>query len=282
MTLWEAAVLGVIQGLTEFLPISSTAHLLVARQWMGHANPEDEFTVIIQLGTLLSVLWYFSSDIVQLTRRFFIDFFHFRRPTTAESELGWLIILGTIPVVVVGGLFRQFLKQHFYHLTALAWVALIFALIMAACEWWYARRQQKGVSLWTESSLKWWQSLWIGCWQALALMPGASRSGVTICGGLLLGMHRGSAARFSFLLSLPSIFAAGVKEIYEARHSLIASEASITSLVLGTAVSAFVGYLSIAFLLNFLKKRSMMVFVIYRLILGATLLVLLSQGWVRG
>jgi undecaprenyl-diphosphatase len=282
MPIWEAILLGVIQGLTEFLPISSTAHLLVARQLLGHEHPEDAYTTVIQLGTLVAVLWYFRQDILSLTKAVLVDFKTLRFCSSPESRMAWLIVLGTIPVVVIGLKGKSMLRENFYNLKAMAIVAIVFALLMALAEWWTKRRQQ----LRQESDVTWKDAIWVGLWQALALMPGASRSGTTITAGLFAGLDRAAAARFSFLLSLPSIFAAGVKELYdeykklkvpeEAAQSLYSqSTDNLLSLAIGLIVSGVVGYFAIAWLLSFLKRYSTNVFIVYRLLLGTAILVYL-------
>lgn len=280
MQLWEAALLGVVQGLTEFLPISSTAHLLVARQALGHEHPEDAFTTVIQLGTLVAVLWYFRADIRALTRGVVGDWKARRLASTPESRMAWLIVLGTVPAVVVGGLWKDWLKATFYNLTAMAWVAIVFALLMAAAEWWARARRNVASPGKTENDVGWATALWVGLWQALALMPGASRSGTTITAGLFAGLSRPAAARFSFLLSLPSILAAGIKELYDERSKFLGADAA--PLAVGLVVSAVVGYLAIAWLLHFLKRYSTAVFVAYRLVLGAAILALIAAGVLSG
>lgn len=280
MHLWEAALLGVVQGLTEFLPISSTAHLLAVRQALGHANPEDAFTTVIQLGTLVAVLWYFRTDILALSRAVVGDWKARRIASTPESRMAWLIVLGTVPAVVVGGLWKGWLKATFYNLTAMAWVAIVFALLMALAEVWARARRNVANPGKSETEVGWATAVWVGLWQALALMPGASRSGTTITAGLFAGLSRPAAARFSFLLSLPSVFAAGVKELYDERSKLFGEE--VAPLAVGLAVSAVVGYLAIAWLLHFLKRYSTAVFVVYRLVLGAAILGLIAAGTLRG
>jgi undecaprenyl-diphosphatase len=278
MSLWEAALLGVIQGLTEFLPISSTAHLLVARQLLGHPNPEDAFTVVIQLGTLAAVFAYFREDVPRLLGGLLADARARRPGSTPDARQAWLIVLGTVPVVLVGFFFKDWLKKTFFNPTAIAVVAIVFALLMAAAEWWAARRSRRGLAPRDESEITWRDALWVGLFQALALMPGGSRSGTTITAGLFAGLARPAAARFSFLLSLPAILGAGLKEMYDERHRLFASGDDVAALVVGLLVSAVVGYLSIALLLNFLKRYSTAAFVIYRLLLGVTILGLLAIG----
>jgi undecaprenyl-diphosphatase len=286
MSLWEAIVLGVVQGLTEFLPISSTAHLLAVRAMLGHEHPEDAFTVVIQLGTLVAVFAYFRADVVRLVRGLAADVRNLRFGSNPDGREAWLILLGTIPAVVVGALFNKQLKQHFFNLPAVAGVATVFALLLAAADWWAARRASPRA----ESSIGWRDALWVGLWQACALMPGASRSGTTITGGLFAGLNRTAAARFSFLLSLPVILAAGVKELYDeykklqspdGSPSLFASGDDIAALVVGTVVSAVVGYLAIDWLLGYLKGHTTTLFVLYRLILGAVLFGLILAGVIR-
>jgi len=289
MPLWQAIVLGVVQGLTEFLPISSTAHLLVVRSLLGHAHPEDAFTVVIQLGTLIAVFIYFRADVARLFAGLGDDLRARRIASTADSRLGWLIVLGTFPAVVVGFVFKERLKETFFNLRSIAVVSIVFALLMLLAEWWAHRRIRRGRTPRAESEIGWLDALWVGAWQACALMPGGSRSGTTISGGLLAGFARTAAARFSFLLSLPVMLGAGLKELYDEYKlfrsptagqppSLFASGDEFTALVVGTMVAAVVGYLSIAFLLNFLKRYSMAVFVGYRLLMGGVILALLAAS----
>ena len=285
MTTFEAVVLGVVQGLTEFLPISSTAHLLVARQLMGHEQPEDAFTTVIQLGTLLAVLWYFRADVIALTRAVLGDVRARRLGSSPESRLAWLIVLGTIPAVLAGGLLKKWLKERFFNLPSLAVVSIVFALLMALAEVWYRRREAARHEPRVVADVSWLDALWVGAWQALALMPGASRSGTTITAGLFAGLSRWAAARFSFLLSLPIVFAAGMKELYDEYRklqvpdgspSLFASGDDLVNLAIGLVVSAVVGYLSIAWLLGYLRSHTTGLFVVYRVVLGVALLALLA------
>lgn len=277
MTVGEAILLGVVQGLTEFLPISSTAHLVIARQLLGHETPEDAFTTVIQLGTLVAVFVYFRADIVKMVRAVVADLRWFPIASSPESRLAWLIVLGSIPAGVAGLTLKKRLKENFYNLQAIAWVAIVFALLMLAAEVW-ARRRAKARPPRTEGQVTWRDAVWVGLWQALALMPGASRSGTTITGGLFAGLDRAAAARFSFLLSLPTILAAGLKELYDERKQLLGSTDQAVPLVVGLVVSGVVGYLSIAWLLGFLKRYTTTAFVAYRLVLGATILGLLAAG----
>lgn len=289
MPVWQAIILGVIQGLTEFLPISSTAHLVVARQLMGHEHPEDAFTMVIQLGTLAAVYFYFRHEVINIILGFLTDLRNFRIGSTPGGRLAWLMIIATLPVVAVGLLFHHWLKQTFFNLYSIGIVAIAFALLLGAAEWWAHRRARLRKPGRTELSLTWLDALWIGVWQAFAAMPGGSRSGTTITGGLFDGLTRTAAARFSFLLSLLSVLGAGLKELYgeykKIKHpdpdgapSLFQSGDELTSLVVGTVVSGVVGYFVIKSLLRFLQKYSTDVFIVYRIVFGVTILSLLATG----
>ena len=279
MSVWEAVLLGAVQGLTEFLPISSTAHLVVARQLLGHANPDDAFTTVIQLGTLVAVFAYFRADVAALVRGVWIDLRAMRIGSTPEGRMAWRIVLGSIPAGLAGLLLKDWLKATFFNVRSIAWVAIVFALLMAMAEWWARRRERHGATPRDDGGVTWADALWIGAWQALALMPGGSRSGTTITAGLFAGLSRPAAARFSFLLSLPIILAAGAKEFWDERAALTASAADATALVVGLVTAAVVGYAAIAWLLHFLKRYSTAVFVVYRIILGVAILAMLAAGW---
>ncbi|MCS6863729.1 MAG: undecaprenyl-diphosphatase UppP [Gemmataceae bacterium] len=290
MPIWQAVLLGVIQGLTEFLPISSTAHLLVARGLLGHPYPEDAFTVVIQLGTLVAVFVYFRPDLIRLVHGLGSDLRQGRFATNADSRLAWLIALGTLPAIATGYFLKTWLKENFFQPRPIAVVAIVFALLMAAAEGWAKYRTRRGYRRRGEDDIRWFDALWIGLWQALALMPGGSRSGTTITGGLWAGLARPAAARFSFLLSLPTILGAGLKELYDEYQklhapqpgeatSLFASGDDLVALIVGTVVSAVVGYYAIAFLMNYLQRYSMAVFVLYRIGLGLVIFALVAEGW---
>ncbi len=293
MELWQAVVLGVVQGVTEFLPISSTAHLVAVREAMGHPDTKDAFTTVVQLGTLVAVFVYFRGDIAHMLRALRGDWRVKRFGSSLDSRLAWLIALGTLPVVVIGLAFGRTIKDRFYDLPTMGVVAILFALLMLASEVWHRiRKQDHHRSDIGEERIDWRVALWIGMWQALALMPGASRSGTTLTAALFAGMSRSAGARFSFLLSLPSILGAGLKDLYdeykllkeptrEARASLFASADEMTALAVGTLVSAVVGYFAIAWLLNFLRKYDTNVFAAYRLILGGLIVGLFLAGKLR-
>jgi undecaprenyl-diphosphatase len=256
MTLWQAILLGVVQGLTEWLPISSTAHLAIVPRLLGWPNPDLAFKAVIQLGTLFAVLWYFRGDILQIVRD----------TLTGKSALGWMIVAGTIPVAALGLLFRSQIKSMNSSLHVMAAAMIGIGLVLACAEWLERRRQR----LRTMGNVNWLDAVVVGCAQAVALVPGSSRSGCTIAGGLFRGLSRETAARFSFLLSLPAVLAAG---LFELKDVQLAGN-GLLNVVVGTIVSAVVGYASIVFLLSYLRRHTMWVFIIYRFVVGAILLAL--------
>jgi undecaprenyl-diphosphatase len=280
MSLWEAVLLGVIQGLTEFLPVSSTAHLLVARQLMGHKTPNDAFTTAIQLGTLVAVFVYFREDVIRLVRAFVADIRSRKLGSTSDARMVWKIVLGTIPAVAVATAFKSYIKGPLYTLPVIAGAAILFSLLLLAAEMRAKWRANRGVPGRPEESITWTDALFIGMFQALALVPGASRSGTTITAGLFAGLSRPAAARFSFLLSLPVILAAGLKEMYDDRDELFHTGSDVLHLVVGAGVAGVVGYWSIAWLLGFLKRHPTYVFVVYRLFLAAAIFAMLAAGWI--
>ncbi|HEX5731395.1 MAG TPA: undecaprenyl-diphosphate phosphatase [Blastocatellia bacterium] len=283
MSIWQAILLGLIQGLTEFIPISSTAHLTIAGNLMGlinHEKPQEwtAFIAVIQLGTLLAVIAYFWSDIIKIIRGFVsanLALLAKRKvdeKTKSYNLLGWLIIIGTLPIAVVGLAFKDVIEGS---LTKNLWViagSLIgLALILTVAE--VTGRQERDMD-----RLKMKDALAVGFAQVFALIPGSSRSGTTITGGLFAGLTREAAARFSFLLSIPAIGASGLLELPKA---LEAVSADWPALAVATIVSAVSGYLSIAFLLKFLQRHTTYAFVGYRIALGVFLIVLLVTGRIQ-
>ena len=289
MTILQAIILGIVQGLTEFIPISSTAHLVFASRLVGLYNGVDaalkaEQTTatiaVIQLGTLLAVLVYFARDIINITRAFVRDHLALlsgRRRTNGSVQLshdawlGWLVILGSIPVAVVGLLFKHQIEGTFTkNLWVIATMMIVVAILLALAEL-VGKRQRSMEQLGISDAVA------MGCAQVLALIPGSSRSGSTIMGGLFAGLTRETAARFSFLLSIPAIAASGVLELKEAMHKLPAG--TRLPLIVATIVSGVVGYISIWFLLRFLRTHSTGVFIVYRLLVGSAILVALIGGY---
>jgi len=283
----QAIILGIVQGLTEFIPISSTAHLVFASRltnlYEGHPEQITATIAVLQLGTLLAVFVYFAPDILSITAAFVRDHWnlltrkrkvrfsgtHGIRPIwlSEEAWLGWLIILGSIPIGVVGLVFKEEIEGAFTkNLWIIAVMLITVAILLAIAE--AVGTQRKEIK---DFGLV--DAITVGFAQVLALLPGASRSGSTIMGGLFAGQKREAAARFSFLLSIPAITASGLLQLKEAVSLL--PPTSFAPLLVGTLVSAIVGYLSIWFLLSFLRKRSTAIFIIYRLVLGVAILILL-------
>ena len=275
MTPFEAVILGIIQGLTEFIPISSTAHLKVIPVLLGWKEPGAAFTAVIQIGTWVASVIYFWGDIVRLTRGFVLGLYQRKPLLTAESRLAWLIIVGTIPIVLAGLLLEKHIKGPLRSLYVIAFAAIGFAILLLAAEWFMRRRREPGKGLYQVDLV---ETLAVGLAQTLALIPGASRSGVTITAGLFAGLSRETAARFSFLLSLPAVLGAGLYQLYKERDTLLSGQEAVINLAIATVVSGVVGYASIAFLLGYLRRNTTMVFIVYRIALGLTLFALLYRG----
>ena len=278
MSILEAIVLGIIQGLTEFLPISSTAHLRILPALFGWNDPGAAFTAVIQIGTLVAVLYYFYADILRIATATVQNTLQGKPFENFDSRMGYMMILATVPIVISGLLLKTYIETSFRSLYVIAFTLIALALLLMLAEFFVKVRLEKGEPQKELADLSWLEAIVVGLAQCVALIPGASRSGVTITGGLFLGMTRETAARFSFLLSLPSIFAAGIFQLIKARDALFATTDSILTLAIATVVSGVVGYYSIAFLLNYLKKNSTYLFIAYRIALGLLLLVLLFNG----
>ena len=272
MGLLRAAVLGLVQGITEFLPISSTAHLRITPELFGWQDPGAAFDAIIQLGTVAAVLVYFRRDIVQLFLAW-VEGLRRREPFgTTESRLAWFVLVGTLPVVVFGFAFKHAIETSLRSLYVVAASMIVLALVLAAAEWTAKHSRRLEDMNWTDGWV-------IGFWQALALIPGSSRSGTTLTGGLWRGLRREDAARYSFLLSIPATTAAGLFELRHLRHA--STPFTGGELVVAAAVAFVSGMLAIGGLLRYLRTRTTFVFVVYRLCLGALLLLLLHAGRLR-
>jgi undecaprenyl-diphosphatase len=265
----EAIVLGLVQGLTEFLPISSTAHLRIVPELLGWGDPGAAFSAVIQLGTVAAVLIYFRRDLWSLTAAALRSLKNRHPLETTESRLAWFVILGTIPIGAAGLLFKDVIETRLRSLYVISGSLMALAVVL-----WIVERTASHRRTLEEMTVR--DGLYIGLWQCLALVPGASRSGTTITGGLSLGLRREDAARYSFLLSIPATTLAGV---FELKHLLEAADRpSTAALVTGTAVAFASGMAAIAGLLRYLRTRTMAVFVVYRLLLGGALLALLWAG----
>jgi undecaprenyl-diphosphatase len=280
MSILEAIILGLIQGLTEFIPVSSTAHLTLAGKWMNLVDPQhpDQWTAfiaVIQLGTLIAVIVYFWNDIIKIVSGFIsanLERFTGRTADKSENEyasLGWLIIIGTLPVAIVGLLFRHQIEGMLTKdLRIIAGSLIGLAILLTLAE--IVSKQRKDMK-----DIRIPDAIIVGAAQVLALIPGSSRSGTTITGGLFSGLKRETAARFSFLLSIPAVAASGLLELPKALHSINTGWAAIA---IATVVSGVSGYASIAFLLKYLQRHTTYVFVIYRIALGLVLIWLLVSG----
>jgi undecaprenyl-diphosphatase len=277
----EAIVLGIVQGLTEFLPISSTGHLTLAGKLMNlisenHPEQWTSFIAVIQLGTLLAVLVYFWKDLINVTKDFVHD--NLIKPVkyseqNINSKLGWLIIIGTIPVVIIGLAFKDAIEGALTkNLFVIATSLIVLALILALAE--KIAKFRKGVE-----DITILDSIIIGIAQALSLIPGSSRSGTTITAGLFVGLNREAAARFSFLLSVPAVLASGALQLYEALKFIDPTMA--VNIIVSTIVSGISGYLAIDFLLKYLKKNTTFIFVFYRIALGIFILILLFNNIIQ-
>lgn len=274
MNLLVAIVLGLIQGLTEFIPISSTAHLTIFGELFGtidHSHPEQwtAFIAIIQLGTLFSVLWYFRREVYEIPTAFLRENLGKNRLAfshqSLNSRLGWFVIVGSLPIMTIGLALKKIIEGDFTKsLTVIAISLIALALILLLAEKIANLRK-------SEKDLTFWDALVVGLAQCVALIPGSSRSGTTITAGLFLGMNRDTAARFSFLLSIPAIFASGLLQFYQALSFVSAAE--WFNILVATLVSAISGYFAIDFLIKYLKKHSTYIFIFYRIIIGIAILI---------
>lgn len=274
--MFEAIFLGIIQGLTEFLPISSSAHIRIAGEFMDKAqDPGARFTAITQIGTELAVLIFFRKDIAQILGAWFRSLRKSKVLTSEErqaSRMGWLIILGSIPIVVLGYFGRHIIENDLRSLWLIASSLIIFGIILGVAD-------KFGSSEKTLEALSNKHGLYYGVAQAMALIPGVSRSGATIAMGRALGYSREAALRYSFLLAVPAVFGSGFYQLSQAfSDEQNSSPFSISQTLIATAIAFVVGYLVIAWLIKFVMKKSFMPFIIYRIILGSTLLVLLATG----
>lgn len=271
MSVLEAIILGIVQGLTEFLPISSSGHLLIVPAIFGWQDPGAAFTAVVQIGTMAAVVIYFRKDLWGI----FIAWMKGLRGIGETEEekfnarMGWYLVLGTIPIVVFGVLFKDFFEGGARNLYLVGSSLILFGLVLAAADIYSPHKR-------TITSIKPVDAAIIGLAQSLALIPGVSRSGATITFGLFRGFTRKDAARFSFLLSIPAVVLSGLYELKDAvGHS---TGAGVPELVIAVIAAFVVGYWSIAFLLKWLGEHSMAIFVVYRLALGILVIALTASG----
>lgn len=268
MSFLEAVVLGIVQGLTEFLPISSSGHLRIVPALAGWDDPGAAFTAVTQLGTVLAVVIYFWSDLWRIAGTWLRSLRDADLRSELDARLGWYLILATIPISVCGLVFRDQIESGARDLRLVGTTLIVLGLVLWAAEA-VARRIRTIDDVDTRSAVV------VGCAQALALVPGVSRSGATITAGLFLGFTREAAARFSFLLSIPAVVLSGV---VTAPDVVAGDGPGLAETVLATILAFVVGYAAIAWLLRWLAHHSTAVFVVYRVVLGALVLGLIATG----
>lgn len=271
MSILQAIVLGIVQGLTEFLPISSTGHLRVVPAFLGWEDPGAAFTAITQLGTAAAVLLYFRADLWRIARAWSASLRDRSRRSEQDARMGWYIILGTIPISIFGFAFRNTIEGGARSLYLIGSSLIVLGLVLLAAEK-VGSRDRSIEDVGPRDGFA------VGMAQALALVPGVSRSGATITAGLFLGLDRAAAARFSFLLSVPAVVLSGGFEMREFVGDGADDGTGAAALIVATVLAFVVGYASIALLLRYLASHSTIVFVGYRIALGAVVLVLAGAG----
>jgi undecaprenyl-diphosphatase len=270
----EAIVLGIVQGLTEFLPISSTGHLRIVPAFLGWEDPGAAFTAVTQLGTMAAVLLYFRADLIRIALAWLRSVRDRSARRELDARIGWYIVLGTIPIGIFGVLFKDQIENGARDLYLIGTALIVLGLVLL----WAERVGTRSRSM---EQLEARDGLAVGFAQALALVPGVSRSGATITAGLFLGLDRPSAARFSFLLSVPAVVLSGLFELGSILSGEEGQHVSTGNLVVATLLAFVTGYAAIAWLLRFLSTHSTIVFVVYRVALGVLVLVLVSTGAIK-
>ncbi|VXB29412.1 Undecaprenyl-diphosphatase [Arthrobacter sp. 9V] len=267
----EAALLGLVQGLTEFLPISSSAHLRIVGSFLPDASdPGAAFTAITQLGTETAVIVYFWRDIVRIVRAWFGSLTGKVERNNPDARMGWLVILGSLPIIVLGLLFQDQIESVLRSMWIVATMLIVFGMILAVAD--AIGRQERDL---TQLSYK--HGILYGFAQAMALIPGVSRSGGTITAGLLMGYTREAAARYSFLLAIPAVFGSGLYQLYKTvSNEGLSGPYGLPETALATVIAFVVGYVIIGWFLKFVSTRSYRLFVWYRILLGLALYVLLG------
>jgi undecaprenyl-diphosphatase len=268
MDIFQAIVLGIVQGLTEFLPVSSTAHLRLVPAFAGWEDPGAAFTAVVQLGTMAAVLLYFRDDLWAIARGWLRSLREPAARTTQDARMGWFIILGTIPIAVLGLLFKDTVEHDARQLTLIGIMLILLGIVLELAE--RTGSKERDITTLTRRD-----AAVVGVAQAAALVPGVSRSGSTISAGLFLGLDRAAAARFSFLLSVPAVVLSG---LFELRKIGDGGNAGALETVVATLLAFVVGYASIAWLLKYLVRHPVTLFVVYRIILGVVVLTLVAAG----
>jgi len=270
-TAWaEAAFLGLVQGLTEFLPVSSSAHLRILGPLLpSGGDPGAAFTAITQIGTEAAVLLYFRKDILRILRAWWLSLTQREWRRDPDARMGWLILIGTLPIALLGLAFKDAIEGTLRNLTITAVMLIVFGVLLAIAD--RVGRKQRSLR-----ELSWGHGLLFGLAQAMALIPGVSRSGGTITAGLLMGYSREAAARYSFLLAIPAVMASGFYQLY--RSWEVGSPIAPGPTALATLIAFVVGYGVIVWFLRLVSTRGYMPFVVYRVALGCVVLVLLATG----
>ncbi len=268
MSWFEAIVLGVVQGLTEFLPISSSAHLLILSQFFGWEDPGAAFTAVTQIGTEMAVIIYFRREIGEILRAWSRSIVDADARHEPAARMGWLVIIGTLPIAVLGFLFKDQIETVARNLWLVATMLIVFGLVLGAAD-------ALGSRVKSERDLTVRDGILYGFAQALALIPGVSRSGASISAGLAMGYTRASAARYAFLLAIPAVLASG---LFEARKIGDDSTVAWGPTILATVIAFSVGFAVIAWLMRWLTTKSFLPFVIYRVALGSLVMILLATG----
>lgn len=270
---FEAAVLGVVQGLTEFLPISSSAHLSIVGQLFGTADPGAAFTAISQIGTETAIIVYFFKDIVRILVQWFGSLRGTVPRNDPDARMGWLIIVGSIPIGVAGFLFQDWIETDLRSLWLTASMLLVFGLVLLAADRYAARIEPRAKTL---KDLTWRDGLLYGGAQALALIPGVSRSGGTISAGLFMGYRREDAARYAFLLAIPAVYGSGFYQVAKIADEPVAPQWG--PIIIATVLAFVVGYAVVAWFMRFISSHGFTPFVIYRVVLALVLFALLGFG----
>jgi undecaprenyl-diphosphatase len=274
VSILEAIVLGIVQGLTEFLPISSTGHLRIVPAFLGWEDPGAAFTAVTQLGTMAAVLLYFREDLVRIARAWLRSLFNRPLRRELDARLGWYIVLGTIPIGIFGVLFKDQIETGARDLYLIGVALIVLGLVLLLAEK-VGKRERSIEQIRTKDGFA------IGFAQALALIPGVSRSGATITAGLFMGLDRTAAARFSFLLSVPAVVLSGLLELGTILSDDEGDGTSLVALFVATVMAFVSGYVAIAWLLRYLTSHSMVIFVVYRVALGALVLALTAAGTIE-
>jgi len=269
----EAIILGLVQGLTEFLPISSSAHLRIVGEFLPSAqDPGAAFTAITQLGTELAVIIFFWRDIVRIISHWFGSLTGKVSRDDPDARMGWLVIIGSIPIGILGILLQDLIDTSFRSLWITATMLIVFGLFLAVAD--AIAKQERHLQ-----DLTFKHGIFFGLFQALALIPGVSRSGGTITGGLLMGYTREAATRYSFLLAIPAVFSSGLYKLYKTLSGEgIVGPYGMGETLLATAIAFVVGFVMVGWLLRYISTHSFKAFVWYRIALGVILYILLATG----